>query len=143
MASGGEILQCTRCNGAEEIGKRLAFLERGDVEEEMGQNVTFFAGELLDEMVSKSEGGMRSTETAYRNQCIVALYESGQLTQQEVAKVFHVSQGLVSQLYARYRVQGNEGIMRKPALGASAKLTAAQREQLGELLGPGSGRAWL
>ena len=81
---------------------------------------------------------MKSTDTAYRNQCIVALYESGKLTQQDVAKVFQVSQGLVSQLYARYRAQGDEGIRRKPAPGASAKLTAAQREQLGEWLDQGA-----
>ena len=81
---------------------------------------------------------MKSTDTAYRNQCIVALYESGKLTQQDVAKVFRVSQGLVSQIYARYRAQGNEGIMRTPAPGASAKLTTAQREQLGELLDQGA-----
>ena len=81
---------------------------------------------------------MRSTDNTYRNQCIVALYESGKLTQQDVAKVFQVSQGLVSQLYARYRAQGNEGITRKPAPGASAKLTAAQREQVVALLDQGA-----
>ena len=81
---------------------------------------------------------MGTPTQTYRNQCIVALYESGKLTQQDVAKVFQVSQGLVSQLYARYRAQGDEGIRRKPAPGASAKLTAAQREQLGELLDLGA-----
>ena len=81
---------------------------------------------------------MTSTDTTYRNQCMVALYESGKLTQQDVAKVFQVSQGLVSQIYARYRAQGDEGIRRTPAPGASAKLTAAQREQLGELLDQGA-----
>ena len=81
---------------------------------------------------------MRSTETTYRNQCIVALYESGKLTQQDVAKVFQVSQGLVSQIYARYRAQGDEGITRKSAPGASTKLTATQRERLGTMLDQGA-----
>lgn len=81
---------------------------------------------------------MRSRETTYRNQCIVALYESGKLTQREVAKVFQVSQCLVSQIYARYRAQGDEGITRKSAPGASAKLTATQRERLGTLLDQGA-----
>ncbi len=81
---------------------------------------------------------MRSTETTYRNQCIVALYESGKLTQQDVAKVFQVSQGLVSQMYARYRAQGDVGLTRKSAPGASTKLTAAQREQFGPLLDQGA-----
>ena len=81
---------------------------------------------------------MTSTDTAYRNQCMVALYESGKLTQQDVAKVFQVSQGLVSRIYAPYRAQGDEGSMRQPAPGASAKLTAAQREQFGAWLDQGA-----
>ena len=81
---------------------------------------------------------MRSTETTYRNQCIVALYESGKLTQQEIAKVFQVSHGLVSPIDARYRTQGDVGLTRTFAPGASTKLTAAQREQLGPLLDQGA-----
>jgi transposase len=74
----------------------------------------------------------------YRNQCIVALYESGKLTQQEVAKVFQVSQGLISQIYARYRQEGAVGLQGSFAPGASAKLTDTQRERLGTLLDQGA-----
>ena len=81
---------------------------------------------------------MKSTETTYRNQCIVALYESGNLTQQEVAKVFQVSQGLVSPIYARYRQDRAAGRQGSSAPGASAKLMATQRERLGTLLDQGA-----
>ena len=49
---------------------------------------------------------MGTPTQTYRNQCIVALYESGKLTQQEIATVFQVSQGLVRQIYARSRQDG-------------------------------------
>lgn len=81
---------------------------------------------------------MKSTENMYRNQCIVALYESGKLTQQEIARVFQVSQGLVSQIYARYRQDGTAGLQGSSAPGASAKLTDIQRERLGTLLDQGA-----
>lgn len=81
---------------------------------------------------------MKSTEKMYRNQCIVALYESGKLTQQEVALVFQVSQGLVSQMYARSRQDGAAGLQGSSAPGASAKLTDTQRERFGTLLDQGA-----
>lgn len=81
---------------------------------------------------------MRATDKTYRNHCIVALYESGKLTQQEVAQVFQVSQGLVSQIYARYRAQGESGLTGKPAPGAPSKLTEAQRERFQTLLDQGA-----
>lgn len=81
---------------------------------------------------------MRTPAQTYRNQCIVALYESGKLTQQEVAQVFQVSQGLVSQIYARYRQDGADGLQGSSAPGASAKLTSVQRERLGTLLDQGA-----
>lgn len=81
---------------------------------------------------------MKSTDTAYRNQCIVALYDSGKLTQQEIAQVFQVSQGLVSQIYARYRQNGFAGLQGSSAPGASTKLTGTQRERLGTLLDQGA-----
>lgn len=72
---------------------------------------------------------MGTPTQTYRNQCIVALYESGKLTQQEVAQVFQVSQGLVSHIYARYRQDGAAGLQGSSAPGASAKLTDTQRER--------------
>lgn len=79
-----------------------------------------------------------STEKTYRNQWIVALYHVGKLTQQEVAQVFQVSQGLVSQLYTRYCAQGEAGLAGTAAPGAPAKLTAPQRERLGNILDQGA-----
>jgi len=38
---------------------------------------------LTDTSVVNSEEDMKSIDAAYRNQCIVALYESGKLTQRE------------------------------------------------------------
>jgi transposase len=81
---------------------------------------------------------MVSTEKTYRNQCIVALYQVGKLTQQEVAQVFQVSQGLVSQLYTRYGDQGEAGLVGTAAPGAPAKLTETQRERLGHILDQGA-----
>lgn len=81
---------------------------------------------------------MGTPAQTYRNQCIVALYESGKLTQQEVAQVFQVSQGLVSQIYARYRQDGVDGLHGSSAPGASAKLSSVQRERLGTLLDQGA-----
>lgn len=81
---------------------------------------------------------MVSTEKTYRNQCIVALYQLGKVTQQEVAQVFRVSQGLVSQVYTRYRDQGEAGLVGASAPGAPAKLTEAQRERLGTILDQGA-----
>jgi putative transposase len=81
---------------------------------------------------------MVSTAKTYRNQCIVALYELGKVTQQEVANVFQVSQGLVSQIYRRYCDQGEAGLVGTSAPGAPAKLTATQREQLGRILDQGA-----
>lgn len=81
---------------------------------------------------------MGTPAQTYRNQCIVALYESGKLTQQEVAKIFQVSQGLVSQIYARYRQDGAAGLQGSSAPGAPAKLTDTQRERLGTLLDQGA-----
>jgi len=72
---------------------------------------------------------MGTPAQTYRNQCIVALYESGKLTQQDVANVFQVSQGLVSLIYARYRQDGAAGLQGSSAPGAPAKLTDAQRER--------------
>ena len=79
-----------------------------------------------------------STEKTYRNQCMVALYQLGKVTQQEVARVFQVSQGLVSQIYTRYCEQGEAGLAGKSAPGASPKLTDAQRERLGRILDQGA-----
>lgn len=81
---------------------------------------------------------MGTSARTYRNQCIVALYESGKLTQQEVANVFQVSQGLVSRIYARYRQDGAAGLQGSSAPGAPAKLTDAQRERFGTLLDQGA-----
>jgi transposase len=81
---------------------------------------------------------MMSTEKTYRNQCIVALYQLGKVTQQEVAQVFGVSQGLVSQLYTRYCAQGEAGLLTRSAPGASARLSEAQRERLGTILDRGA-----
>jgi len=77
---------------------------------------------------------MVSTEKTYRNQWMVALYQLGRVTQQEVAQVFQVSQGLVSQIYTRYCEQGEAGLVGKPAPGAPRKLPDAQRERLGTIL---------
>lgn len=81
---------------------------------------------------------MVSTEKTYRNQCIVALYQLGKVTQHEVAQVFQVSQGLVSQVYTRYCEQGESGLKSTPAPGAPRKLTDAQREQLATILDQGA-----
>jgi len=81
---------------------------------------------------------MVSTDTTYRNQCIVALDESGNLTQQDVANVFQVSQGLVSQISARSCADGEAGLHGSSAPGAPTKLTTAQRERLGFLLDQGA-----
>jgi transposase len=81
---------------------------------------------------------MASTEKTYRNQCIVALYQLGKMTQHEVAQVFQVSQGLVSQVYTRYGDQGEAGLVGTAAPGAMPKLTEAQRERLGTILDQGA-----
>src|SRR5512136_1289350 len=81
---------------------------------------------------------MVSIEKTYRNQCIVALYQLGKVTQQEVAQVFRVSQGLVSQVYTRDCDQGEAGLVGTSAPGAPAKLTGAQRDRLGMILDRGA-----
>src|SRR5512136_2585981 len=81
---------------------------------------------------------MVSREKAYRNQCMVALYQLGKITQQEVAQVFQVSQGLVSQVYTRDCEQGAAGLVGNRAPGAPGKLTEAQRERLGTILDQGA-----
>ena len=40
--------------GSKQIGKRVAFVQGGKMQKEMRQKITLFAGELLDEMVSKA-----------------------------------------------------------------------------------------
>jgi transposase len=79
-----------------------------------------------------------SIPKTYRNQCIVALYQLGKVPQQDVATVFHVRQGLVSQRDLRYCAQGEAGLAAKAAPGAPRKLSAAQCDRLGGLLEQGA-----
>ena len=81
---------------------------------------------------------MSVSEKTYRNQCMVALYQLGKVTQEEIASVFHVSQGRVSQLCARYAAHGASGVIANTAPGTPAKLTNEQRDRLATLLDQGA-----
>lgn len=81
---------------------------------------------------------MSVSEKTYRNQCIVTLAQLRKVTQQEMASVFDVSQGLVSQICARYAAHGASGVIAKTAPGAPAKLTEEQRARLVTLIEQGA-----
>jgi transposase len=67
------------------------------------------------------------------------LHEAG-WTGKRIAEALGVTRGAVSQWLTRARDGGREALRRRTAPGATAKLTAAQREQLPELLAKGAER---
>lgn len=73
----------------------------------------------------------------YRRFIILRLNEKG-MGQAAIADVVGCSQGRVSQVVQSYAKLGYEGIASQTHLGASAKLSKADKEQLKELLPKGA-----
>jgi transposase len=73
-----------------------------------------------------------------RNRSIVKLCQTGQLTQEQIAQSFEISQGRVSQLYHQFQVAGEAGLVVKATPGAPPKLTKEQRAQLPDWLSQGA-----
>jgi len=69
----------------------------------------------------------------------LALHEQG-WPGKRIAEALGVTRGAVSQWLKRAREGGREALRRRSAPGATPKLTAAQREQLPELLAKGAER---